>query len=313
MKQNTDCLIRDINEPQAHHRALTGFLRRKWSRNPYTLKRIVYNTDVSQYIGALPPELRSRVPREQIATVTAQFREHLENFLIQNIFDLREMKADHTYELPQIGNLFGTKCTLFARGINVDGMNPWAGLLGFVCKMSFPEIDAHYALKLFYGNVPNEMYFSHGIWFEVGTALAANKAEAKDNVPMYMASLKYEKYMLSQWAGDTDDGAQMRPNQHKIFYTRTDEDGARNRRMGRRIDWGETYMTNYGALSYRARKAYRQALNMDRGALQKSIDNARNVPDRRDLAQALKLAELVAWHEENQRLSQWLDTIQKQR
>lgn len=312
MIKNTDSLIFDINAPRPRHRALTGYLRRNWSRNPNVLKRIVYNTDVSPYLGALPPQLRARVPREQIASITAQFREHLENFLINNIVDLRKMDSDQVYELPEIGNLFGLKCNLLARGINVYGVNPWSGLLGFVCKLSFPEIDAHYALKLYYDHIPEVTHYSHGPWFEAATALAANKAESHDNVPMYMASLKYEKYLLSQWAGDRDDGVPQRENEHKIFYTRTDEDESRNRRGGRRIDWGETYLTNYGGMSYHARKVYRQALNMDEVAVRNSIAGAANNFQKRDVAQALEHVGLVAWYDDNQQLSQFLYKIQNQ-
>lgn len=312
MLKHTDSLIYDINAPSSSHRALTGYLRRNWSRNPNVLKRIVYNTNVSPYIGALPPQLRARVPHEQIASITAQFREILENFLIANAVDLREMESDKVYELPEIGNLFGTKCVMFARGINVYGVNPWSGLLGFVCKLSFPEINAHYALKLYY-NMPEAMHYRHGPWFEMATALAANKAESQDNVPMYMASLKYEKYMLSQWAGDCDDGVPQRENKYKIFATRTDEDESRNRRGGRRIDWGETYMTSYGVMSYPARKIYRQVLNMDTIAVRRAIDGAKNEFQKRDVARALELAGLVAWYDDNRLLSQFLDTVQTQR
>lgn len=313
MIKNTDSLTVDINASRPKHRALTGYLRRNWSRNPYVLKRIVYNTDVAPYLGALPPQLRACLPREQIASVTAQFRERLEGFLIDNIYDLREMDRDRLYELPEIGDLFGLKCTLVARGINVYGVNPWSGLLGFACKLSFPEIDAHYALKLYYDNIPEVSCFSHGPWFEVATALAANKSESRDNVPMYMASLKYEKYLLSQWAGDKDDGIPQRQNVNKIFFTRTAEDESRNRRGGRRIDWGETYLTNYGAMSYPARKIYRQALNMDENAVRNSIAKAKNNFQKQNVAQALEYAGLVAWYEDNWSLSRFLYKVQNQR
>lgn len=313
MLKYADSLIYDINAPRVHHRALTGYLRKNWSRNPNVLRRIVYNTDVVPYLGALPPGLRARVPREQIPLITAQFRENLENFLIKNAADLRQMKADKVYDLPEIGDLFGTKCVMVARGINVSGENPWSGLLGFVCKLSFPEINAHYALKLYYDNGNGVFHRDHGPWFEVATALAANKAEQRDNVPMYMASLKYEKYMLSQWAGDGDDGVPQRINENKIFCTRTDEDESRNRRGGRRIDWGETYRTNYGGLSYPARKIYRQAMNMDATAMRRVINGAKNNFQKRDLARALELAGLVAWYDDNQQLGQFLGQVQNQR
>ncbi len=314
MVKDTDGILStDINATRFKHVALTKFLKRNWERNPNVLKRILYNCDVSEYIGALPPQLRARVPREQIATVTAQFRENLENWLIRNSLDLRAMEADRVYELPEIGNLFNTKCTLLSRGINVYGVNPWSGLLGFVCKMSFPEIDAHYALKLYYDNLSIMVSYSHGPWFEVGTALAANKAEPRDNVPMYMASLKYEKYMLSQWAGDRDDGIDARENKNTIFVSRSDEDEARNRRKGRRIDWGETYLTNYGSLSYPARKLYRQIMNLDTGAVKKALAKVRNRQQRKDADAALELAGLVAWYDDMTPVSQFLMQFVSQR
>ncbi len=309
----TDSLIMDMDAPRVAHRALTGYLRRNWTRNPNALRRIVYNTDVSPYLGALPPQLRARVPHNKIASVTAQFRENLENFLIANVVDLREMSRDRVYDLPQIGALFGTRCSLLARGINVYGVNPWSGLLGFVCKLSFPEINAHYALKLYYDNGMGVTHLRHGPWFEVATALAANKAEPRDNVPMYMASLKYEKYMLSEWAGDRDDGMDARNNKYKIFVTHTDEDESRNRRNGRRIDWGETYRTNYGALSYPARKLYRQIMQKDAGAVTQGLIKARNNFQRRDAQSALELAGLVAWYDDNSALAEFVDKIQRQR
>lgn len=309
MKYGYGNLINDINAPRIKHRALTGMLRKKWSRNPNVLQRIVYNCDVSPYLGELPPQLRERVPREEIASVTANFREHLENFLIKNIFELRSMDEDKLYELPEIGGLFGTKCELFARGINVFGVNPWSGLLGFVCKLSFPEINAHYALKLYHKALPDFLLYSHGPWFEVGTALATNRAEPSDNVPMYMASLKYEKYMLSLWAGDKEDKVAQRNNMFEIFATSAAENESRNRRAGRRMDWGETYKTDYGSLSYLGRKAYRQMINMDETAVKKTFAVARNNFDKRDVARALEQAKLLAKYDENQALYQFLARV----
>ncbi len=310
---NDRILVKDSNTPRVHHRALTGFLRRKWSRNPHELQRIIYNTDASPYLGALPPELRKCINNQNIPSVTAKFRENLENFLVKNAFDLRDMECDRVYEVPELGDLFGLKCTLTARGVNVYGVNPWGGACGFVCKLSFPQINAHYALKLYHNDASEHMNFSHGAWFEVATALAANHAEPRDNVPMYMASLKYDKYMLSAWAGDREDGIAQRENKNKIFFTKTDEDEARNRRGGRRIDWGETYKTNYGAMSYPARKFYRQLINMDECAAKKTIASARDNCTRRDIDYVLKLANITANYNDNKRLSYFIKNISRTR
>lgn len=313
VRNDNDFLIADINAPRVKHRALTGFLRKNWNRNPNALRRIIYNCDVSPYFGALPPELRMRVPQKQIASVTAMFRDRLENFLINNIQKLREMKHDCVYEMPELGECFNTQCVLVARGINVYGVNPWSGFLGFVCKLSFPEINAHYALKLFYDDARYEWSTEHGPWVEAATALAANKAEKQDNNPVYMASMIYEKYMLSAWAGDVIDGVAARSNKYQVFKTSADEDEARNRRQGRRIDWGETHLTNYGKLSYAGRKVYRQVMNMDENALRMAMAKAKNNLQKRELQSALEYARTVAWYENNQSVEQFVNKIQKQR
>lgn len=304
---NNRILSKDMNLPRLKHRALTGFLRRKWFRNPHELQRIVYNTDVSPYLGALPPELRQRIQKQDLSGVTADFRENLENFLVKNAFDLREMKSDCVYDIPELGDLFGLKCTLTARSVN-----SWVGACGLVCKLSFPEINANYALKIYHNNSVEHMSFSHGPWFEVATALAANHAEPRDNVPMYMASLQYDKYMLSAWAGDCEDGIDQRENKNKIFSTTADEDESRNRRGGRRIDWGETYKTKYGNMSYAARKIYRQIMNMDAAAVQKSASSIRNNIMRHDFDNAISLAELRAWNMHNELLACFVKKIQSQ-
>ena len=77
-------LIDNGKAARCKHRALTGMLRYKWVRYIGRLKKTVYNCDVLPYLGALPPELRAQLPKNKIASVTAQFRENLENFLIAN-------------------------------------------------------------------------------------------------------------------------------------------------------------------------------------------------------------------------------------
>lgn len=280
------------------HRALTGFLRKNWVRNPRHLRDIVLKCDVSPYVGALPPQLRMRVPADEIESVTAKFRDALEDFLIANAPEIRSMKADKIYEIPQIGELFGTKCQLETKGATYVGLSPWEGGIGFVSRLSFPEINAHYALKLFKPFAEDEM--EHGPWFEVATALAANRAEPEINAPMYMAALRYEKYMLSQWI----DGNAGAPNEKKyrIFKTATDENGARNWIDGRRIDFGETYKTDYGKLSYRGRKIYRTLMAGDERQMARIRANARTAFDRRDLGAA---QQLFCEYQKSQRNNYW--------
>lgn len=297
--------IYDINLPRVKHVALTGFLSKKWHRFHAYLKHIVYNCDVSPYLGALPPELRRRVDRKNIPQVTSDFRNMLEDFLIQNAYEIYSMDKDRVYYIPQIGDLFGTQCVLEAKGVNVYGVNPWGGASGFVLKMSFPEINAHYALKLFYKDRPEWIDYDHGVWFEVATALAANKAEPKDNNPMYMASFIYEKYMLSAWAGD-EDGIKERENKNSIFCTTPKESESRNLRSGRRIDWGETYRTNYGALTYSGRKLIRQIMALDAKAVKKTLDKKSDGLTKKELKHAVELAGLLAYYDDNLPVQQFM-------
>lgn len=279
-------LVKDKARADVKHSALTGFVRYNWTLNTIRLKQIVYNCNVSAYLGALPPELRNRVPREKIAYATKQFRENLENFLIKNGFEIRDMDADKVYDIPSLGDLFGTKCVLETKGINVYGVNPWAGAVGVVCKLSFPEINAHYALKLFFDRPADWATVYHGPWFEIPTAFAANHAQPRDNNPIYMASLKYDKYMLSKWAGDKQDGMFGSDKDLSVFRTSVQENGVRNRRGGRMIDWGETFLTGYGRLSYAGRKFVRQMLAGDEFAAENSKKRAVTVLDKEQIRAA---------------------------
>ena len=66
------------------HCALTHFVRRGDVRDD-VLKNVFYNTDVAPYLGALPVELRKRVAADDVARVTYEFRQNLEDFLIEYI------------------------------------------------------------------------------------------------------------------------------------------------------------------------------------------------------------------------------------
>ena len=301
----TMSFIYDINAPRVKHRALTGYLRKNWNRFHSFLQKVVYNCDVSPYLGALPPQLRGRVAKENIPTVTAKFRENLEDFLIKNAYEIHQMAQDTVYQIPELGDLFGTSCVLETKGTNVYEVSPWSGASGFVAKLSFPEINAHYALKLYYKNRPEWIDYDHGVWFEVATALAANKAEPKDNNKFYMASLIYEKYMMTAWAGE-EDGASERKNENPVFATSIKENEARNLRAGRRIDWGETYLTDYGVLTYQGRKLFRQIMNKDKRAVKNTISKTRNNIERRQMDKAIELADLIATYDENQPVREFI-------
>lgn len=289
----------DFSYPCPQHRALTGWVRHNTNRGiQWDVAKIRNQCDVAPYLGALPPELRARVPAEQMDVVTNQFRMILEDFLISKSRELADMQQDMQYEIPELGKLFGTRCVLQSRGINAYGVNPWAGAVGYVCKLSFPEIGADYALKLYY---PTALIddVNHGAMFEIPTAFAAKRAEPRDNNDVYMASLMYEKYMLSAWGGDGIDNVPLRQNKYKIFRTSFEENESRNWRGGRRIDWGETYKTPYGRLTYHGRKFYRQIMGRNTDAAKKMYQGAKDNLTRRDLDLALKVADNDACDTEN--------------
>ena len=271
------------------HSALTGFARKSRPVDQWEVEQVVSKCDVSPYVGALPPELRAQIPANMVADVTRKFRDKLEDFLVANFFDIEAQEKDKIYNLPEIGKLFGCRCVLETRGVTAYGISPWEGAFGVVCKMSFPEIGAAYALKV-YKSFGSENHVWHGPWFEVVTAFAANKAEPKYNNPVYMASLIYNKYMLSKWAGDQDDVA-VRKNTNEIFCTDDVEQDPRNMRLGRRIDWGDTHLTEYGKLSYAGRKLYRQIKSRDVCAVRKSLAGAKNNLQQRDVQQVIELAD----------------------
>ena len=309
MVEYSSVLINNGNAARVKHRALTGLLRNKWCRCTDRVKKIVYNCDVSPYMGALPPELRAQVSKDNIAHVTAQFRENLENFLIQNAFEIHAMDADKVYNVPIIGQLFGTDCLIESKGVNVYRFNPWSGAVGFVCKMSFPEINAHYALKLFYKQLPDWATKDHGAWFEIATAFAANKAEPKDNNPIYMASLIYEKYMLTKWAGDKEDKIEARNQILPVFETCNKENESRNLRGGRRIDWGETLLSPYGRLTYRGRKLVRQIIAQDEAAVLNSIKRAKHGLDKREFDRAVEYINAEAVYNNDSALKRFLEQV----
>lgn len=253
------------------HRALTNLMRRNWERGPAWWQKILSKCTIAPYLGALPPELRARVTKENLSAVTHQFRMILEDFLIANIRDIQAATDGPMYELPEMGRLFGASCVLEFGPINFAGFRIWSGWAGIVCKMSFPEINAQYALKIF--DSRRDDHYDHGASCEIPTAFAAAHAEPRDNSRVYMASVIYEPYLLSRWEGDVVDG-RVRKNENEIFVTSSKESESRNYRRGRRIDYGETYRTAYGAASYRVRKMCRTIMN---AAKRNDVDSLRRL------------------------------------
>ena len=241
------------------HTSLTKLIRRKWWRFPQGKLNPIYSEcSVGPYFGSMPPELRACLPKEKLGEATYKFHVSLENFLRAKSEEIRHSQDGNIYYVDEIGQIFGTTCIIESGAINYAGVRLWAGKFGLVCQVSFPEICARYALKIFYKI--EEGYGGHGPYCESTTAFAAGHAEPRDNTPIYMSSFREQPYMLSMWAGTVYDG-RIRKNENQIFSTCKYEIAPRNYRRGRRIDFGDTFLTPYGAASYRVRKLYRQLKN----------------------------------------------------
>lgn len=282
--------------PKTKHVSLTHFLRRDYVRHAHRLNSIIDGCDVVPHVGALPTQLRARVEKQDIALITSRFRDAIEEFLVDNARTLCDGNMSATYVLPKIGEMFGTDCIISSRGkYQPLKQSNWRGAVGVVCKMSFPEIKCDYALKFFF-NAHN----CHGPMYEIPTAIASYHAEPKDNNRVYMASFFHIPYMLSQWAGDDADGICARRNKYEIFTTSQREMRDDNYRLGRRIDWGDTGRTAYGALSYRGRKIYRQldkiAWRNGQEAVQNLLNTPCALPQQRDMIDGVRLFYYQFYH-----------------
>jgi hypothetical protein len=288
------------NKLHPKHAGLTKYFKHNWTSETYLVQDIVYGCNVSGRVGALPPELRARVPREQIAQVTAKFHDCVAKFVADyyNNFmqvkchidwDMERGKRVSAYKMSDISELFGTDCILNCRSISAVGhLRPWRGAIGFVYKLSFPEINADYALKIFSRDADNYGLFCHGPWFEIPTAFAANKAEPNRNIPVYMASLRDEYYMLSKWAGDAPDNVKQTDKNYVIFHTSVCDNRSSNYRKGRRIDFGSTKLTFYGKCSYKERKLARQMIAGDVNAVERHLNSITNKLDYKNLEQLVQ-------------------------
>ncbi len=88
-------------------------------------------------------------------------------------------------------------------------------------------------------------------------AFNAYKAEPKSNNKVHLASFSKHLYMLSDWMDDAS-ATYINENKYKIFDMNPREIVPRNFRNGKRIDFGDTYRTAYGAASYKVRKMFRK-------------------------------------------------------
>ena len=275
------------------HAALTKFVRRNWLHKTASLKTVLDDCDVSAFVGALPSGLRNRLqPGADVADATCKFHNILKEFLDANISSIFLNQCSRCFWLPKMYNLFGTECVLHARPDDIPGARPWRGSCGTVLKVSFPKIDADYALKVFFDWA--EFFEGHGPWFEVATAFAANHAEPAVNCPVHMASLRGNMYMLSDWGGDCRDNIPVKQKKYKIFETEEQECRLCNMRHGRMIDWGCTRPTDYGMEKYPVRKIYRTMLyaaehNDDALMRWVCLSNLVNAPKRKSLNAAIDL------------------------
>ncbi len=248
------------------HRALTAILRRDGFLPNNMLRDTLVLCDVSADLGELPPELRARVAPDKIAHATREFRRILREYLLKNKKVFLTQKADVLDSLPEMEQLFGTDCIVeYRNDVEMDDVNgntfveDWSGSYGVVVKLSFPRINAAYALKLFRNCSREDTKCGHGPMFEIPTAFCASHAQPHDYEHVYMASLSLRcPYMLSKWGGDYPDYQQMNLKENMIYSMSLIEVKPWNLRGGKCIDFGKTYKTTYGRLTYRGRKMYRQ-------------------------------------------------------
>ncbi|MCM1294962.1 MAG: hypothetical protein NC311_05425 [Muribaculaceae bacterium] len=296
------------NKPQV---SLTRLLRRRLDINH--IKYILNNHDVQPFVGGLPPQLCPRVASDLRGVAAYEMHWIISEFLENNLCYLTAPESDVVVDVDAMKRLFGTDCKLTARGINICGLSPWSGLMAVVFKLSFPKIGAEYALKSFYDM--SHHYRGHGPVFEIQTAFAAGHAEPRDNCPVYMASFTgTQKYMLSKWAGERQDGI-IRHNENDIFAMRENEAERRNYRHGRRIDFGDTYLTSYGALSYRGRKMFRTIMNAAERGYMSQIDYLYTInmrpAQRRELDHVIDLAVWTCVLDDKYRMADLIETCVK--
>lgn len=286
IKENLFCADNRANK--CKHVSLTHWFRKHWISKPKTIYKVLEDCYVSPYIGCLPPELIKACKNKQdILQITRKFRIFLDFFIISKYEEMRDSFEDCKFDVGAIGRLFDTDCQVFSKG-SLSG--EWRGAFAFVCKMSFPKLNANYALKIFYTDA--KYFRRNGAFFEVPVALNSYKAEPKNNNKVYMASFSGPIYILSKWAGDNKDGL-YNFNKNEIFYMHQNECSDRNFRQGKRIDFGDTFRTAYGAETYHVRKLYRKILalaeseNIDE--LHKIFFSKYNYQDKKNLEKASSL------------------------
>ena len=258
------------------HTSLTKLVKRYGVEllDSYDLRDVFLKTDVLNFVGGLPPELCKFVEKDKRTEVTKRMFEILDFLVIDKGEELSK-RNEMVYELKDLGNLFHTKCileTAILLPMHEIAYREMGGISGDVYKLSFPEWNISYALKVFKIRV-NEYdarSVGHGGLFEIMTAFCANKSEPKKNNPIYMADLYGESFMLSKWQEeklhkplDIMDILFMGAEDCTVYQTVHNEVREDNYINGKRIDFGETYKTEYGNLSYNGRKIFRKIRNME--------------------------------------------------
>ncbi len=274
------------------HPGLTKFIRKHGldCDGVQGLKQIWTHCDIKPHIGFLPPELRALVDKKDLSSVTNKFFAELD-FLVMDKGEELKHHTEMKYYLTEIGELFNTLCVLetYERMPNLDyAYREWGGAVGDVYKLTFPEIHAEYALKVFKPDVYG--YHGHGPLYEIPTAFCANKCEPKKNNPIYMANLFGTQYMLSKWAGGENNiMPEYAYDIASIFQTTCQESHCGNFICGKRIDFGDTYKTDYGRLSYNARKIFRKMENMTSRQIMQLREQQKNNFDKSDFNAAYEL------------------------
>lgn len=259
----------------------------------YDAYKIFLNCDISKYVGCLPPELLRLVPKDSVAHITRLMCSELESLVLDYDCDL-EKRAQQIYQLDSLGDLFNTKCVLQTYdekdpySANNTGTRGWFGVVANVYKISFPEINANYALKIFKSY---ECIRGHGVQHEIPTAFCANKCEPNKNAPIYLGVLFGGQCMLCKWIDSKSkpESIDIFADDTSIYQTTYQESRPDNFKNGKRIDFGGTYKTKYGCLSYRARKLFRKFYNMTPTEIENACNKTMNNFEKYEFQKAYEL------------------------
>ncbi len=259
-KIDFDKFLYRIGAKKIEHTSLTKYASKYGLEG--NILPIINMCDVDCHIGMLPPELLQLVDKDDRGKKTKEFFNALDRLVVSNSRKLSKHKHS-VYSLQEIGKIFNTYCILKTSEPNKYFMNvseTWGGSFGDVYKISFPEIGAEYALKIYkpMNRRVKREWNKHGADYEIPTAFCANKAEPRENNPVYMAKLNGYEYLLSKWINKKEYSISGYKN--RIFETsRSERQACRDNFInGVRVDYGDTYRLDYGYLSYNGRKWYRK-------------------------------------------------------